>query len=170
MAWWGSPTHDANGASRGVPRAYNQRYTDDQRPTGGTSETAGRGFRHVHRRRTRTFGGCPGWLDRGCRRCLYVGGTGLGAGRNSEPPIELVPLPLINLAVSPPRVEGAGGLVGLKAGSPPTPTPFGAGEPLNAQGAGADAPLPMPSATCKCGDATYPHRSCYFFNLKKSSW
>ena len=49
---------------------------------------------------------------------------------------------------------------------PPTPTPFGAGEPLNAQGAGANAPLPMPSATCKCGDATYPHCSCYFFNLK----
>ena len=114
VAWWGSPTHDANGASRGVSRAYNQRYTDDQRPTGGTSETAGRGFRHVHRRRTRTFGGCPGWLDRACGGCLSVGRAGVGTRRNAAPPIELVPLPLIDMAVSPPRVEGAGGLAGRR--------------------------------------------------------
>jgi hypothetical protein len=40
--------------------------------------------------------------------------------------------PLIATDVSPPRVEGAGGLAGFEAGRPPTPTPFGAGEPLNA--------------------------------------
>lgn len=112
--WWGSPTHNENGASRGVLRAYNQRYTDDQRPTGGTSETAGRGFRHVHRRRTRTFGGCPGWLDRECGGCLSVGRAGVGTGRNPAPPLELVSLPLIATAVSPPRVEGAGGLAGRR--------------------------------------------------------
>lgn len=110
MAWWGSPTHDANGASRGVPRAYNQRYNDDQRPTGGTAEAVRGGFRHVHRRRTRAFGGCPGCLDRQCCGCLSVGRAGVGARRRPAPTLELVSPD--QHGCFPPPSRGAGGAAG----------------------------------------------------------
>lgn len=43
-----------------------------------------------------------------------MGRAGVGTGRNPAPPLELVSLPLIATAVSPPRVEGAGGLAGRR--------------------------------------------------------